>query len=181
MKKYFLLLFLPLLLVSCNRDYSRKGGLVSIPCGESVIRLQVISPSIVRVTSVPDGRFSDRKSLAVVGQPGYTDYDVTAAGGKVRLATDSLVVEVYKASGTMNFFKGDGTPLLQDGSFAFSPIEVEGKKAWSVRTTFEPDPEESFYGLGQHQAGEFDHKGRNEELYQYNTKVSVPVIVRSLV
>ena len=177
MKKTLLLLIIPLLLVSCGREYSRKGDQVSIPCGESVIRLQLISPSIVRVTAVPDGRFSDRKSLTVVPQTGFTGYEVTAAGGKVRLATDSLVVEVYKASGTVNFFKGDGTPLLQDGDFAFRPVEVEGKKAWSVRTTFEPDPEESFYGLGQHQAGEFDHKGRNEELFQYNTKVSVPVIV----
>ncbi|MBQ1674308.1 MAG: DUF5110 domain-containing protein, partial [Bacteroidales bacterium] len=72
---------------------------------------------------------------------------------------------------------GDGTPLLSEGCFAFTPIEVEGKKAWSVRTAFEPDPDDSFYGLGQHQAGEFDHRGRSEELYQYNTKVSVPMVV----
>ena len=30
---------------------------------------------------------------------------------------------------------------------------------------------------GQHQADEFNYKGKNEELFQYNTKVSVPFIV----
>ena len=39
-----------------------------------------------------------------------------------------------------------------------------------------PD-DEAFYGLGQHQADEFNYKGKNEELFQYNTKVSVPFIV----
>ncbi|MGD0342105.1 MAG: TIM-barrel domain-containing protein, partial [Bacteroidales bacterium] len=31
--------------------------------------------------------------------------------------------------------------------------------------------------LGQHQSGEFNWKGKNESLYQYNTKVSVPFII----
>ena len=177
MKKISLLLLLPLLLVSCQRAYTVKGDQVLIPCTDRTIRLQVVAPDIVRVSAVPGKQFSDRKSLAVVPQAGYRDFEVTEAGGKVRLATDSLVVEVYKTPGTLNFFRADGTPLLQEGAFSFTPIEVEGKKAWSVRTTFVSDPEESIYGLGQHQAGEFDHKGRNEELYQYNTKVSVPMVV----
>ena len=177
MKKTFFLLLIPLLLVSCQKAYTVKGDKVTIPCTDMTIRLQVVTPAIVHVSAVPDGRFSDRKSLAVLPQQGCRDFEVTEAGGKVRLATDSLIVEVYKASGTVNLFKGDGTPLLSEGCFAFTPIEVEGKKAWSVRTAFEPDPDDSFYGLGQHQAGEFDHRGRSEELYQYNTKVSVPMVV----
>ena len=39
------------------------------------------------------------------------------------------------------------------------------------------DKEEGIYGLGQHQSDEFNYKGKNEELFQYNTKVSVPFIV----
>ena len=177
MKKIYLLLLLPLLLASCQRAYTVKGDQVLIPCADQTVRLQVVAPDIVRVSAVPDGKFSDRKSLAVVPQAGCREFKVTEAGGKVRLATGSLVVEVNKAAGTLNLSRADGTPLLQEGSFSFEPIEVEGKKAWSVRTSFVSDPEESIYGLGQHQAGEFDHKGRSEDLYQYNTKVSVPMVV----
>ena len=177
MKKALLLLAFAALLAGCQKEYSIKGNQVTVPCGESSIRLQVVSPGIVRVSAAPDGKFGDRQSLAVVPQEGCENFEVTAAGDKVRLATDSLIVEVYKASGTLNFFKGDGTPLLQEGTSTFSPIEVEGKKAWSVRTWFRPGEEDAFYGLGQQQAGEFDHRGRSEELYQYNTKVSVPCVV----
>ena len=176
MKKLILFL-LPLLLFSCQRAYIVKDDQVLIPCTDRSIRLQVVAPDIVRVSAVPGKKFKDRRSLAVVPQAGCCDFDVTEAGGKVRLATDSLIVEVYKTPGTLNFFRADGTPLLQEGAFAFNPVEVEGKKAWSVRTTFVSDPDEAIYGLGQHQAGEFDHKGRSEELFQYNTKVSVPFVV----
>ncbi len=164
--------------MSCQRAYTVKGDQVLIPCNGSTVRLQVVSPSVVRVTAVPSGKFSERQSLAVVPQAGCTDFEVTEAGGKVRLAAENVIVEVYKASGTVNLFDGAGTPLLKEGSFGFEPVEVEGKSGWSVRTMFKPENESaSFYGLGQHQAGEFDHRGRSEELFQYNTKVSVPMVV----
>ena len=173
------MLLLPALLLptACQRPYSVKGNQVTIPCQDQQIRLQVIAPEIIRVSAVPDGRFSDRKSLAVVPQTGCRDFEVTEAGGKVRLATDRVVVEIYKASGTMNFSRADGTPLLEEGALSFQPIEVEGKQAWSVQTAFQVPADDAFYGLGQHQAGEFDHRGRSEELFQYNTKVSVPMVV----
>ena len=60
----------------------------------------------------------------------------------------------------------------------FKPIEVEGTKGYTVRQVFESlDEEEGIYGLGQHQSDEFNYKGLNEELFQYNTKVSVPFVV----
>ena len=177
MRKTLLFLLAALTLVSCGRDFRRSGNQVTIPCDQAVIRLEVIEPAIIRVSSVPAGKFSDRKSLAVVPQPGCTAFDVTAAEGTVRLTTAALSVTVRPDSGTVSFYDADGTVLLEDGRMGFEPVEVEGKKAWSVRTTFASDPSESIYGLGQQQAGEFDHKDRNEELYQYNTKVSVPMVV----
>ena len=35
----------------------------------------------------------------------------------------------------------------------------------------------AFYGLGQHQSEELNMKDKNEELFQYNTKVSIPFVV----
>ncbi len=175
--KRVLLLLLPFLLAACGRDYAVKGSRVTVPCDALTVRLEVVSPDIIRVSAVPDGSFTDRKSLAVVPQPGCRDFRVKASGGRVTVSTDRLSAVVDKAAGTVAFLRTDGTPYLQGGHFAFTPIEVEEKRAWSVQTAFDAPADDSFYGLGQHQAGEFDHRGRSEELFQYNTKVSVPMVV----
>ena len=171
--KYYLLAGLmgAVAAVGCQRTE------VTVQCARGSVRLQPVSAEIVRVSVSPDGRFQDRQSLSVVPRQAFKDFKVQEEAGKLELRTSALCVRVDKASGKVDFFRSDGTPLTGDGTSTFTPMEVEGKKAYSVRTQFSSTPDESFYGLGQHQAGEFDHKGRSEELFQYNTKVSVPMVV----
>ena len=160
-----------LLLAGC------QGKDVKVRTEAGTVRLQVISPEIVRVSVSPDGRFRDRNSLVVLPQQADANYTLTKDQGELRLETSALKVTVSMADGTVHFFRADGTPLALDGHAAFQPVEVEGKKAWSTTVSYASAPDEAFYGLGQHQAGELDHKGRREELYQYNTKISVPLVV----
>jgi alpha-D-xyloside xylohydrolase len=171
MKKLILIAWVLLTLSACNRNT------VVVPFDKGAVRLQVLSPEIVRVSVSPDGKFHDRKSLVVLPQQGCKDFQVSEETGKVVLSTAALTVEVAKADGTVQFFKADGTPLALDGRSSFEPLEVEGKKAWSTTISYASTDDEAFYGLGQQQAGEFNHKGLREELYQYNTKISVPVVV----
>ena len=176
MRKALLFIISVLPLISCHKDYSVRDGKLTVVCENAVVRLQAVSPGMMRVSATPDGRFSDRKSLSVIPQPRFRDFKVVREGESVCMLTSGLKA-VVSHDGTVSFFDPQGNALAEGGSFSFDPIEVEGKKAWSVRTRFGSEPDESFYGLGQQQAGEFDHKGRSEELYQYNTKVSVPFIV----
>jgi len=167
-----------LLLLGCTQGFQVKDHTVIVPCTEYTVRLEVVAPEVVRVSVTPDGKFHDRKSLAVVPQQAYTGpLTVQKAENKVTVKTSALTVVVNKATATVDFFDAEGNLLTGEGRSSFEPIEVEGKKAYSVRTQFSSTPDESFYGLGQQQAGEFDHKNRSEELYQYNTKVSVPMVV----
>ena len=152
---------------------------VTIPCEGQTVRLQVVTEDIVRVSVSPDGVFPDRPSLAVVYEPGTPAYTTMEEDGKVILKTNYLTVQVDKADGSISFHDIYGEPLAMDGHASFAPIEVEGKKAWSTTTSFASPEDEAFYGLGQHQAGELNHKGRQEELFQYNTKISVPLVVSS--
>ena len=56
-------------------------------------------------------------------------------------------------------------------------LSLDDRSGYSWRALFESDAREAFYGLGQHQSEEMNYKGRNEELFQYNTKVSIPFVV----
>ena len=46
---------------------------------------------------------------------------------------------------------------------------------WQMK--FDSPDDEAFYGLGQHQSEELNMKGKNEDLFQYNTKVSIPFVL----
>ena len=153
------------------------SGAVTVQTPEGAIRLEPVSESVIRVTEVPGGKFNDRQSLAVLPQKRFKDYKVEKDGELVTVSTSKVSVIVDKVSGAVAFFDADGNLLAGDGHATFTPITVEGKDAWSTSVSFASPDDEAFYGLGQQQAGEFNHKGGNEELYQYNTKISVPIVV----
>ena len=173
MRRFSCILLAAVLLAACTPKNE-----VTVPtAGGAAVRLQVVSPEIIRVSVSPDGKFRDRNSLVVLPQEGSRAFSVNKGTETVSLETSALRVDVHLADGTVHFFRADGSPFALDGRTAFQPLEVEGKQAWSTTVSFASPEEEAFYGLGQHQAGEFDHKGRREELYQYNTKISVPLVV----
>ena len=143
------------------------------------VRLTAVSDNIIRVEAVPAGaEFSKAKSLSVIEQNKNFRFDVRKEGGEVIAGIGRIVVKVNRTTGQVQFFNREGDTLLCEDRREFSPIEVEGTTGWTVRQVFNSD-DEGFYGLGQHQADEWNYKGRNEELYQYNTKISVPFVVSS--
>ena len=115
----------------------------------------------------------------VVPQKYGTRYTLNKSDENVEILTKTLKVTVRKADGRVSYATADGTPITEEIAREFEPIEVDGDKEWTVRQTFYSPDDEAFYGLGQHQADEWNYKGKNEELYQYNTKISVPFIVSS--
>ena len=56
-------------------------------------------------------------------------------------------------------------------------LSLEDRQGYSWHLLFDSPADEAFYGLGQHQAEDMNYKGKNEELFQYNTKVSIPFVM----
>jgi alpha-D-xyloside xylohydrolase len=145
------------------------------------VRLQVVTDDIIHVTATPGKHFPKERSLIVAYPATRTQgWTVTDAGNEVVLQTATQKAWVSKATGEVRFTDLHDRVILQErrgGGKQFTPINVDGHKAYSMRQVFESPADEAFYGLGQHQSDEFNYKGKNEVLYQYNTKVSVPFIV----
>jgi len=175
------------LIAFCQSSFQRKpdGILISIKqtSGFAVktIQLQVITDDIIRVTATPLTKIQETKSLITT----YTDtrktgWSAKQSGNFVVLTTATTKAFVSIKTGEIRFTDLRGNIILQEqrgGGKSFKPIEVEGKSGFSFRQVFESPADEAFYGLGQHQSDEFNYKGKNEELFQYNTKVSIPFIV----
>lgn len=168
-----------LALVACSADVRQTERGVVVKTDEGVrVRVEVVTPTIARVTATCDKRFSERESLAVLPQDEVPDFRVEETdSAQVRIVTSAMQLMIDRQTGRVACYDAEGRLVLSEDRREFSPIEVEGDRGYTVRQVFHSPDEEAFYGLGQHQSDEFNYKGKNETLYQYNTKVSVPFIV----
>jgi alpha-D-xyloside xylohydrolase len=188
MKKLILISVALVIFSSCGKKNWEKtsNGLIIHPKSTTennakAIRLEVVNDQIIHVVASPTDQFSKAKSLCVVDNAAMpTTFDVIEQNDSLILSTAKVRAKVSIASGAIRFYDENNKLILQErdsGGKSFSPITVEGTSGYSFSQIFESPDDEAFYGLGQHQSDEFNYKGRNEILYQYNTKVSVPFVV----
>jgi len=174
--------------VGCNCANFQKmpdGILISLnqssPEAVRTIRLQVVNNDIIHITASPSKKLPEIQSLITAYvKTQQRGWQVFEKNGTVVLETATMKAFVSLKTGEVRFADLKGNVILQEqcgGGKTFKPIEVEGKLGYTFRQVFESPADEAFYGLGQHQSDEFNYKGKNEELFQYNTKVSIPFIV----
>ncbi len=178
--------------------YVKKGNAVTISVsspgegGARMVRLQVMGDRIIRVEATPEKAFAEKHSLIVVPQKTKARFSVSENDGFVTVSTAGVSARVSTVTGRIEFRDAAGRLLLgetQQGGKTFSPFSVpereigsgtlsdDARHGWTWHTQFDSPADEAFYGLGQHQAEELNMKGKNEELFQYNTKVSVPMVL----
>ncbi|WP_396594134.1 TIM-barrel domain-containing protein [Brevundimonas sp. R86498] len=163
------------------------GGIVVIPEeGEARrVRLQVYGPGTIRVTATPDADLDLPASLMVTAEPSTTPFEVETRGDLVRLRTDHTTAEVSRRTGAVRFLDETGAVVLAEraGGREIAPITVEDQTGdhifQTTRQVWESPPDEAFYGLGQHQQGVMNYRGKDVELAQHNMDVGIPLVVSS--
>ena len=174
-------------------EKTEKGIVLSIDKAENKqkIRLQVINDKIIRVSATLDENFADPQSLIIVDQNPIKEYNLADKGEEIEISIQNIIAKIQKGTGELLFTDKLGNTILQEqigGGKTFKRYECkqihsngkpENYKGWTTQQIFESPDDEAFFGLGQHQADEWNYKGKNEELFQYNTKVSLPFIVSS--
>ncbi len=181
-------------------DYTISKNFITIPVkkawsnGAKTVRLQVIGSKIIRVEATAAETFPEKNSLIILPQPAYTDFTVNETADVVTVRTSCITATVSETDGSVKFMDKEGKVLLNevaDGrGKVFKPYYVPDREigadshlteaqrhGWTWTATFQSPDDEAFYGLGQHQSEELNMKGRNEDLFQYNTKISVPFVL----
>ncbi len=163
-----------IVLASCSTNQ------ITVTHNAGKTRIEAYSDNILRVTSVPEGaKFTDGKSLMALQPEKKVKIEVKRTDSTTIVKAPKITAIVNNSDGSVCFTRPDGTVLTSEHSRTFTPISVDGTDAYTVSQSFDSPDDEAFFGLGQHQADEWNYKGRNEELYQYNTKISIPFIVSS--
>ena len=174
----------------CTQTVWKKtdnGVIIKLKSGSSdvpkLMKLEILNDGIIHVLASPVKSFSEEKSLCVIDRD-YPDpfFNVRQEQDTLIVSTDRIIAKVSIVTGQVIFCDQNEKILLSErpgGGKSFAPITVEGTDGYTLSQVFDSPSDEAFYGLGQHQSDEFNYKGLNESLYQYNTKVSVPFIVSS--
>ena len=164
-----------------NPPEKLADGIV-VPVKDTFLKVEVYGDNVVRIACAKDRAFFARKS--VMTEPkraAKAGWSVKTENGETILSTSKLQVHVNLATGAVSFFDASGKPVLAETpeGRTITPVEVQGEQTFHVRQQWEPNADESLYGLGQRQIGIIDIKGYDLDLWQHNTHVVVPFLVSS--
>ncbi|MFV0376652.1 MAG: TIM-barrel domain-containing protein [Mangrovibacterium sp.] len=186
MKRILTISLLCLALAACNpKGYQTDPkGVTVFPLklpknGAMAVRITPVADEIIRVSASADGQFDKQTRLVALPSDKQVEFTVSETPEAVTVSTAKTKVEVLKSSGEVRFLDANGHVLLAEkaGSRMLKPMMADSVQGYELRQVFTSPEGEALYGLGQHQADEMNYKGKNEELFQYNTKVSVPFVV----
>ncbi len=187
MRKLIAILLITLCGLSCTQKQweTTSEGVVIYPTNPAensaqVIQITPLGEEIIKVSASATKTFSDAESLVVLSEIEPVKFSIEEKDDLLIISTSKTKVMVSTITGEVDFADENGKPILEEkenGGKNLTPMEVEGEKGYSIQQVFESSEDEAIYGLGQHQANEMNYKGKNEELFQYNTKVSVPFVV----
>ena len=171
--------------VSRNTRAGRPATIERIPNGVQLsapglnVRVQFYDTGTVRVVKWPSGGTPDKVSLSVIQKavPGLR-VEIAESPAAVTLSSGTMKVRLDKSDGAIQYIAGDRTVLREQDRPVFAPCGIEKEKAaFSVQQNFTLTPEEGIYGLGQHQSGYMNYRGKTVKLVQSNTEAVTPMLV----
>src|SRR5688572_9156385 len=157
-----------------------KPGINEAP---RLVKLQVITDRILRITASPLDSFSTEKSLMIADKVRpAVKWTFSESATQLHLSTNQLKASVDKATGEINFTDRNGKPILREGAAgakSFRKHVLDGSQSFEISQSFYSPDDEAFYGLGQHQNGIMNYKNTQVDLVNYNSVIAIPFLVSS--
>jgi len=147
--------------------------------GHELLIIEACGPSGLRVRSAQAVELPQRPGALLDVLPAAMPHVERTTSGAA-ITNGELRAEISDA-GHVIFIRA-GQVLLdeEDATFRFPPSRWWRAKSgdlYSLEVRFKPRPGEKMYGLGQQQHGLLDQKGAVVDLFQMNTRVSIPFLV----
>ncbi|MBN1116576.1 MAG: DUF5110 domain-containing protein [Bacteroidales bacterium] len=174
-------LLVGLLTMSCTDSAvvsNIKNG-VELQSKEIYVKVQFVSNDIAHVTKWSPEGTSEKLSLSVLDQKiPELKIQVQDNGSCVVLESETLKLEIVKATGNITYRKKEGNLILKEqGTPLIKPVIYDGDSGYTVQQDFKLTPDEGVYGLGQHQDGYFNYRNKEVKLVQSNTDAVNPFLI----
>src|SRR5215467_2519557 len=146
-----------------------------------VMQLQVCSSSIIRVRYFPSASVSTHPELAVIKENWpAAKWEMRTSDEAIVLSTSEIRAVVSRKDSSITFQDSSGKTLFQQTEASMTPVVVNGEQTYHAELYSKLwGSYESFYGLGQHQAGVWNYRGETVDLAQDNTNISIPMLLSS--
>ena len=162
--------------------YEREGALIRFYNNE-IVKIEPWGKNAVRVRCSPEGKLSDKNwALLDIDTP---KAQITINGDSAELVNGNARVCVDK-NGKISFYNQRGA-LLLDEALRLNPLKRPARMftprllgKYELTMSFESDPSEKIFGMGQYQYEFLNLKGCTLEMAHRNSQASVPFYVSSL-
>jgi alpha-D-xyloside xylohydrolase len=161
---------------------TRQADGVIVTLRPGILRLQVMSADVIRVTYAAGDSLPELKSYSVIAAPAAdTKWEMRETPAAIIVETQTVRARIDRASGAVGFFDLLDHPILQESANGrdIAPTTQPGVQGNRVQQSFALPPDEGIYGLGQHQQGFWNYRGHTVRLLQQNMEVGIPVILSS--
>jgi alpha-D-xyloside xylohydrolase len=183
MKNWLILfLFIALTFVgyNCNvrKDIKQINNGVIVSTSKVDVKVKFYGENIVRVQKWLPGKNDKKLSLAVVmDSTPQLEIKVEEQNSYVLIMSNKLKIKVAYRDGEVEFIDIQGNAILEEGNYSFTPVVYKNDSAFNIEQKFELNTDEGIYGLGQHQSGFMNYRGKTVLLAQANTEAVNPFLI----
>jgi len=145
-------------------SFEKQGQGIEIQAQRGRVRIQVLSPTVVRIRYTQQNQFLDRPSFAVLPDSFQNDapqLQIADSNHDISLNTGALTVRINKSPLRITFLSGDDTVISEDLPGLQPAFNGTEFKVWKTM----PE-DEHYFGLGD-KPGPMDH--RNLAFTMWNT------------
>ncbi|MCF0187218.1 MAG: DUF4968 domain-containing protein, partial [Bacteroidaceae bacterium] len=178
-------LLLPLLLMSgvigqAQSVQQTGNGVKAIANGDHVT-VTFFSNSIVRVTKSESSNPELSQAPVVIMEPAAVQVKVAQQGDKLRVSSPEVTANLNLTTGSVSIEDANGKQLITEKDYGtlLVPTTYANESSHAVKQAFRLLPDETVYGLGQQQTGQFCQRNRRIELWQDNMSISMPYFYSS--
>lgn len=168
--------------------YSNENGRLQLITGGEKLLIEPWGENSLRVRSVMMGEILDTDFALLPPKECQAEVVIGEETASIRNGKIQAVIELddWRKTHRIGFYNQDGKLLLREISNGgaldrspryFKPI-IGGD--YQLTASFDSDPNEKLYGMGQYQQEIFDIKNCSFELAHRNSQASVPFVLSSL-
>lgn len=138
---------------------------LALKCDVGLLAIKACADNIVHVSYFPGTEKTALPLWGLDANPPDAKYRIDSTARFLRLATSQLSVSIDRKTAQMTFLDAKQNVLLASKRYCMKEAEVSGEATFNVHAEFVAPDDEAYYGLGQHQNGWMDQRGRTVRLW----------------